>query len=286
MIVQKNLYLPGQDLTNLAQNVDYNRYQDFKGTITVNFGTVPATVTVKVGTILEVNGNLYAIETADYVFQMDNATHNYLTFTDNPAVDFGSAAAIGTYTAAKQGYYQAGNLIRTLPFYIDQVKKEYSRLMDEPLNDIRPRMKKWTRVMVYLSNDQAYAAMSNAIMNFDAEVYDELSEFNVGTYTFTATESGFYLITLNATAYLPGAAFFTSYIKLNAAFIAESMVQYTAGGGHPWGSSSITLTRYLQAGDTVCFWGSCNAGAPAGYILAHEIDGGSPASSGMILRLI
>lgn len=116
---------PAQNLSNMGENVDLNALSDDKTQITVNFGTSPATVTIKVGSIIEVNGSRYKITGSDESFQMSNATHNYITFTDSPGTTFGSAASIGTYTADKQGFYQAGNLIRTLKWYIDQVEDTY-----------------------------------------------------------------------------------------------------------------------------------------------------------------
>ena len=278
-IIQKNLYLPGQDLTNLAQNVDYNRYQDFKGNITVNFGTVPATVTVKVGTILEVNENLYAIETADYVFQMDNATHNYLTFTDNPAVDFGSAAAIGTYTAAKQGYYQAGNIIRTLPFYIDQTNKEVSRLMDEPLNNIRPLMKLWDRICVKLTGNQAIVAGQN-ILQLNSEIYDNIGNWNIATYEFTAIESGWYLINLQLSVELTQTQsmltqYYTGSISHNGTRIVGGYAHHNVAGVSPYttgqiGSCCVSVIRYITVGDIIKFYANGSAGASNANALVGE----------------
>lgn len=127
MAIEKiNKYLPDQDLANLAENVDDNRLGLDLSEIEVSFATSPATVTIKLGSIIEVNGNWYKITSADYVFQMANATHNYITLTDNPAVAFSSAAAKGTFTAAKQGYYQTGNLIRTCKWFIDQTNEVYA----------------------------------------------------------------------------------------------------------------------------------------------------------------
>ena len=283
-IIQKNLYLPGQDLTNLAQNVDYNRYQDFKGNITVNFGTVPATVTVKVGTILEVNGNLYAIETADYVFQMDNATHNYLTFTDNPAVDFGSAAAIGTYSAAKQGYYQAGNLIRTLPFYIDQANKEVSRLIDEQYNLNRPRMKLFDRVFVTApAGSHILSEGVLTVFPFSVKVYDELGNFNNGTYTFTASESGWYTISLNITATIDNSGGLPTGVVICYIYIDGNPVQlfYTHTSDlNKIKSGSATIIYYLSVGSTVNFRYIAGVSATVAYLE------GSYYSSGIIRRTI
>jgi hypothetical protein len=102
-IVKRNNYLTDRNLTDLAYNVDYNRLGEDKIQISVSFAGSPATVTIHKGSVWECNGNRYIVESADYTFQMDGAGHNYITFTDNPAVDFGSAAAIGTFSAEKQG---------------------------------------------------------------------------------------------------------------------------------------------------------------------------------------
>lgn len=121
-IVQRNLYLPGRDLTNLAQNVDLNRVGMDLTDISIAFGA-PSVVTVAAGSMIECNGNIYVL-TTDETFNMV-AGHNYITFTDNPAPAFASAAAKGTYSALKGGFYQAGNLIRTLKWFIDQTNESY-----------------------------------------------------------------------------------------------------------------------------------------------------------------
>ena len=123
-IEQLNSYMPGQNLNNLANNVDYNRLGDDKTLIEADFSGSPAEITVKIGSLWEVNGNLYTIDTADEVFTMDNAAHNYITF--NEATEFGSAATAGTWDAEKQGFYQADGVTRTLCWYIDQTD-EYTR---------------------------------------------------------------------------------------------------------------------------------------------------------------
>jgi hypothetical protein len=251
-IIQKNLYLPGQNLTNLAQNVDYNRYQDFKGTITVNFGTVPATVTVKVGTILEVNGNLYAIETADYVFQMDNATHKYLTFTDNPAVDFGSAAAIGTYSAAKQGYYQAGNLIRTLPFYIDQTNASYFYLIDEKDSGLISVTRKYDRIKAWNAGGSGGVVGASKII-FDRIAHDVLGNFSLVNYNYVCPADGFYHIVLNVLfAYVANNIFYTYLdIRKNTNAVASTFGACPASASIAGYGLNIQTTQYLQSGDVI-----------------------------------
>ena len=124
-VTKLNEYLPGQNLTNLALNVDYNRLGCDMTDISINFGTSPYTVTIAEGSIIECNGNLYAITGSDYSFQAANNTHPYLTFTDNPSVAFSSSAAVGTFSALKSGFYQSGNIIRTLKWYVDQSGSAY-----------------------------------------------------------------------------------------------------------------------------------------------------------------
>ena len=260
-IVQRNLYLPGQDLTNLAQNVDFNRFQDFKGNITVNFGTVPATVTVKVGTILEVNGNLYAIETADYVFSMDNATHNYLTFTDNPGVDFGSAAARGTYSAAKQGYYQAGNLIRTLPFYINQTLQIVSTALNEKSSNTTG-MFQWDRVWGYCNPAFPIAnpAIGSDVLPINTMIYDNIGNWNTVTHKFTATEEGWYDVTLNvqttSKASAPG-GFIQGQIRVNGATtygIYGMLAKHVDAGVERTSQTCFNIPVHLEIGDTIDFY--------------------------------
>lgn len=113
-ITQLNSYLPSQNLTNLAENVDYNRVGDDKTDITVNHTTSPWTFTIKVGSLIEKDGNIYTVDTADYTLQATDNAHNYIVFTGSA---FASSANRGTYDPAKGGFYDSGN--RVLKYYID-----------------------------------------------------------------------------------------------------------------------------------------------------------------------
>jgi hypothetical protein len=113
-ITQLNSYLPGQNLTNLAENVDYNRVGDDKTDITINHTTNPWTFTIKVGSLIEKDGNIYTVDTSDYTLQATDNTHNYIVFTGSA---FASSANRGTYDPAKGGFYDSGN--RVLKYYID-----------------------------------------------------------------------------------------------------------------------------------------------------------------------
>ena len=289
-ITQRNTYIPGQNIMNMANNIDYNRLNDCKARITVNFGVSPASVTVKVGSIIEVNGNLYCITGADYTFAMANAAHNYLTFTDNPGTAFSSSASMGTYDAAKQGYYQAGNIIRTLPFYIDQANSEVSYMMDENYNNIRPRMKIWSRVQVSMSANQLLGA-GVEVIKFDTETYDELGEWNVGTYTFTAYESGRYMIDVTAT--IDGQAVGVACdallgISINAgAPTAGCLVVSVPNAFSPFiASGSVHKLQYLKAGDHVTFVVSNGFGANNSTVYADRLGGFWKTSCASIVRII
>jgi hypothetical protein len=153
--------------------MDLSRLGVDKTNITVNYATVPATVTIKEGSIIEVNGNLYTIEGADYSFQMANATHNYITFTDNPAVAFSSAAARGTYQDDKHGFYQVGNLVRTLQWYIDQTNSlsyidfsiQSSQGSSISINDDMEIYSEILSVRSYAADDDAGLSIVNTSIN-------------------------------------------------------------------------------------------------------------------------
>lgn len=236
-IVKINNYTPGNNLTSLSLNVDYNRLGEDKSQITVNFGTVPATVTIKRGSIFECNGNRYLINGADYSFQMSNATHNYITFTDNPTISFGSASAIGTYDSEKLGYYQADNLTRTLKFYIDQISEDYFTLIDCILPDLTISTMRYDKIKVGLSANQNITPILPFILNIDTVYTDLLSNYDTVNYKYVCPENGYYYISLNVRAsalvygfvYLNGAALLNIYQYENYIFNA-SILQYLESG--------------------------------------------------------
>lgn len=186
-ITKVNTYLTDRNITNMSLNVDYNRLGEDKTQITVNYGTTPATVTIKNGSIIECNGNRYLID-ADYSFQMANAAHNYLTFTDSPAIAFSSAAAIGTFDSEKQGYYQADNLTRTLKFYIDQSGDSEFVLIDCVIPDVPMTTKRFDKIKVHTNSNKVGKVI------FDVIDYDEAGNFDLANSRFVCNESGQFLI--------------------------------------------------------------------------------------------
>ncbi len=191
-ILKVNTYLTDRNITNMALNVDYDRLGEDKIDISINNATTPATITIKNGSIIECNGNRYLID-ADYSFQMSNANHNYLTFTDNPAIAFSSVATIGIFDVEKQGYYQIGNLIRTLKYYIDQVGGSIVELIDELYGNKQITTKLYERFRIYVNSVSAPPGK----MHLDSVDYDELSSWDTINYEFECQNDGMFIFILS-----------------------------------------------------------------------------------------
>jgi hypothetical protein len=245
-IDQLNLYIPGQNLSNMGSNIDYNRFQSAKIQISVNFGTTPATVSVLIGSLIEVNGNLYTISSSNETFQMSNASDNYITFTDSPSTSFDSASTIGTYSAPKQGYYQTGNIERTLPFYIDQSGESVFNLIDEKSPDLTPWTNTFDHAHVEMNGNQNIAATVAAVVEFDTVYFDLLSNYDNVNYRFVASESGYYKATaiIRAVHASGGAVATLMDIRKNGAAV-RSVLSVNVGTGSDM--LTLTLTEYLQA---------------------------------------
>jgi hypothetical protein len=211
----------GNNLTSLALNVDYLRLQEDRIQITVNYAGSPATVTIKKGSLIEVNGNLYLI-TSDYSFAMTNATHNYLTFTDSPTPAFSSATAKGTYSIAKAGYYQIDNLTKTLKFYVDQAGLSSFELIDIIHPDKTIKTKRFDYVKAGMTVNQNISG----ILQLNTTYFDELGHFNTGTYRYVCSESGYYLIVFKVNVTISGGTFI---LRKNAATYAVATNQGYTG---------------------------------------------------------
>jgi hypothetical protein len=247
-ITKRNLYLPSQNLSNLSINVDDNRLGNDQTEIAVNFGTTPATVTIKQGSVIEVNGNSYVIDTADEVFQMSNATDNYITFTDNPSAAFGSASSKGTFEAQKQGFYQTGNLIRTLRWYIDQDNEAFWAI------DLKNQPRAHCAVKLELGAGYQEIAVGSGevILQLNTEDYDNLNAFNTGTYTFTAPRAGFYSVQFSTVYSLLGDPNVRFRIKVNSSVMLSSIFKGIVTSGDPdLNDFSFGRSVYLNQGDTI-----------------------------------
>lgn len=255
-IEQTNVYSTNQNITNLAINVDYDRLEIDQSIIEVNFGTTPATVTVKVGSLIEVNGNRYRIITADETFQMSNATHNYITFD---GTTFGSAATAGIFDPQKQGYYQASNTDRTLKWYIDQVIEDVSLNMDfiHKSNRFKTLVLDHMDHCRALGNNPSFPFGAAAIIQLTTVSHDTKGLFNNSTYTYTIRDAGYYIIT--------GSALVTSdtlnnqfslTVRKNGASQLSSIV--TFNNTSLVHSTITTSTLLLNAGDLITLYGQAS----------------------------
>lgn len=124
---QKNVYIkgpPAQNITNMANNVEWNSLGLDQTIIEVDFTGSPAQVTVKQGSWIELNGNRYLVE-VDEVFTMNSASDNYITFNET-GTTWASTTTKGTYNDSKAGVYQADNVTRTIRWYVDQTEETYN----------------------------------------------------------------------------------------------------------------------------------------------------------------
>jgi len=246
-ITQRNEYLPAQDLNNLSANVDDTRINGDLSRISVDFGTTPATVTVEVGSLIEVNGNTYLITTDDETFQMSSATDNYITFTDNPSTAFGSASSKGSYNTPKQGYYQAGNLIRTLGWFIDQTNESYFKI------DLDNQPEPHCAVTMSTDFQSVSGVAAEQPIQFDTIEHDTTNSFNTGTYTYVVPEDGYYQsnahIVLTQTAN-DGTVYLS--LRVNGFLLLQSrQVFYDPTGAREYQTYVQTRTLYLKQGDSV-----------------------------------
>jgi hypothetical protein len=260
-ITQVNNYMPGKNLARLTVNEDYDRIGNDRVFITVNPATVPATITVLEGSIIECNGNTYVLD-ADESFQMANAAHEYITFTDNPAPAFSSQAGPGTFDPELQGYY-TGNA-RVLRFFIDQGGTTGILLLDNKIWDLTPMTLKYDRIRVYMNSNMS----GDGVMPFDRELYDSLGNFNTGTYRFTCTESGYYFVTLFATLYWYGPPVLVTaylYIRKNGISISEL---YFSKMNRTYPFVSTSCYTYMNKGDYIDCYATSSVWAIAHFILA------------------
>lgn len=253
-INQLNLFdsVTERNLSNMSVNVDYNRLAKYMTEVEPDFTSSPAVMTVKVGSFIEVNGNLYVVQTSDEEFTMDNSLHNYLTVTDdggtvaNP-LTFGSSSTIGTFDAKKQGYYQADGVTKTMKYYVDQPGETLLNLLDVQNGNQVLTTKSFDRIKV----NTTMTPSVNTVIPFDTVVYDELGRWDNVNYQYVAVESGYFLLNLQygVTAFIGSA-----YIRVDSGGgpVNKAMAgPNTSGGIDKKGTRTL---EYLNKGDIVDFY--------------------------------
>lgn len=102
----------------------------------------------------------------------------------------------------------------------------------------------------YLSADQTVPTASTDDVKFDTENYDVRGEFNVGTYSFTAQDAGYYLVHAQVTYKDPAAGIL--YINvLNGGTSVISSATYVAAASAYVHTVVAHGVIYLDAGDVV-----------------------------------
>lgn len=244
-ITQLNLYSTTQNLSSMANNIDYNRIGVDKTDITVNHGTSPWTFTIKQGSIIEKDGNLYVIDTADYTLQATSNTHNYIVFTGSA---FASSASLGTYDPLKGGYYYAGN--RVLKYYID-----YTNNLEYTMAEFNNRAEN-LRVENNLIVGGDITGNYNTWANADTLVINE-----------TVASAGFASIsktlTLKKPVNLLVALSGTGFFNLSVMIGAYTYYSYAAHGSY-----GITLNPGVYS-----FTASCNNSTATMVVYIHSVYG-------------
>jgi hypothetical protein len=102
-IVKKNTYVPGSnnDLTNVALNIDLQRL----GTDLTHVVYSGGNFLIKVGSLVECNGSLYAVEGAD----ISIAPASGVLIFDSSTLLFSISASAFAYDATKSGEYITGS---------------------------------------------------------------------------------------------------------------------------------------------------------------------------------
>jgi len=248
-IVKYNNYMPEKDVEDLIDNVDVNFLGDDKTEISVNYGVSPAQVTISEGSIIEVNGNRYRIEDADYTFAMANAGHNYITFDDTITPTFSSSATIGTFDPVKQGYYSGTT--RILRYYIDQSGETALDLLENSRkgwNEIS-KQNVLDRIKVRMTTD--IFGPYSAVVNFDTVDLDALSRWDSVNHRYTCVESGTYFIhlTINYVMAPLETGSFSCAIRKNANsdFYSGVITEYEGQDGiHPYILVELKKDDYID----------------------------------------
>lgn len=269
-ITQQNLYIPGFNVPSIATNIDYDRLGVDKSVISVDYSVSPAVVTVKKGSIIEANGDTYLVDN-DEVFAMANAAHNYITFD---GTTFSSAATIGTWSTIKQGYYNG--TVRTLRHYVDQSGCGNAIMIDLSYQNLLLATKKYDRIKVGLSSD--ISANYNAILQLNNVLFDQLGNWDIASYKFISSESGYYklsisILMVNATARPHRNQYALGYI-INGVNLGYGSVLQSSGTVYP---SMPGLNRsigidliYLKKDEYIQYY--LNFSPYGGYISSNIID--------------
>lgn len=278
-IVKYNNYIAPHDVVNLSNNVPIDIIGKDQSSISVNFGTAPATVTIKKGSLIEHDNDYYYISD-DESFQMANAGHEYIGFNGS---SFSSLANIGTYDYDKIGFYN-GNY-RVLKYFIHQADGWYNNLFELQIGDEHFRSIQHDHIKVGLSTDFYTAAQTWEVVPFDTIYFDDLGRWDDANYEFICVNPGYYIIDLIAKTtedsgtFDPGSIVrATLKITKNGNTIREETGQFT-----PQTTIAISVNDYLSDGDIIKFYIYRDA---IGAFLRWYLDAGEANTAASILKLL
>lgn len=111
-----------------------------------------------------------------------------------------------------------------------------------------------TRIKAYKSADQLNIPAAWTKIQLEAEDYDTQGEFNTGTYRFTCTKAGYYLIHAQL-IYSPVADGTETYVSIydTGAEIVRNMAKGVEA--NDFATPQITTVRYLSVGDFIEVFG-------------------------------
>lgn len=277
-VVKYNNYIAPHDVVNLSNNVPIDIIGKDQSSISINFGTVPATVTIKKGSLIEHNNNYYYISD-DESFQMANAGHEYIGFNGS---SFSSLANIGTYDYDKIGFYN-GNY-RVLKYFIHQSGEWYNNLFEVQIGDEHFISIQHDHIKVGLSTDFYTAAQTWEIIPFDTIYFDDLGRWDNVNYEFICANSGHYIIDLIVRP--------EQDLLFDPDDMVDVMVRITKNGNiicdgqyyfTPQGTLARNVSDYLHAGDIIKFYVYRNA---IGAFLRWYLDSGEANTTASILKLL
>ncbi len=201
-----NLYGVGDvDLTALMNTVDLQRVT-FQGLSLTNYDntSLPA---IAAGSLVEAGGTLFkfAIEEAITGWgAISNDTPAYIklvpagTDPDTVTAEFTDTAP--TWSDAKQGWY--GTAAAANHRYVATLTKidAATYAAKDVYNGRYGERPMRSRVKVTKNDAQSIPNAIETIVQYDDEVFDNLDEYNTGTYRYTAKEAGYYSVSASIQA--------------------------------------------------------------------------------------
>lgn len=121
------------------------------------------------------------------------------------------------------------------------------------------------------SSTQALAGATK--VQFNAETYDVKSEFDSATnYRFTATKTGYYIVTATVNITTPASAPIVLIYKNGSAFVSSAAIGTTTAVSHPITAIlSLTATDYVEIFANAGASGTLVNGSDTSFLAIHKV---------------